>query len=131
MESTEIGSVAAVMAPKTRPTSHGEAQSPVCGKAGNQGRCEHADCRQEQNRRSVLPELPNLELDAAFKQQRGKKDNQRDAGRQPVRLVADQSIDDWQMDRAQDEASNHQGNRVGDSQTGRDHGNHGSRDQQP
>src|SRR5579872_7216639 len=74
--------------PEHQGNNHWETECPVGSKSGDQGRREHADSCQEQNRQAVFPELPDLELETAFKQQRGKEDEQRDTRRQPIRLVA-------------------------------------------
>ena len=74
MESTEIGSVAATIAPKTSATRTGIPKHPMENKARDHGCREHSHGRKQTNWNKAFPQLANLNLQAALKQ-KGREEN--------------------------------------------------------
>ena len=79
---TEIGSVAEMSDPNTSAGNQRKADHPMQRVAGDQRGHQHADDGQQHNRRQILTQMADVDVDARFEEQRREEQDQDDVGSQ-------------------------------------------------
>jgi len=103
----------------------------VNDKPRDDGGDQDPDVGQKQDGNDVLPQMPELDFHAAFKQERRQENDQGDVRRQPIRPLACYVLQERSAHHAKGQAAQHQRNGVGNPKTGRYHSDDGGGDQQP
>ena len=119
-------------APEKKRNEHRQADQPMHKVSGHQGGEEHAYVGEQQQRYGIPKQLPHVQLDAAFEDQRRKKQYQNHIGRQPIGTVTGlKGRQDGKLNDSQEQAAQDQGHRVGNPQAFRQHRDDRSGDEQP
>ena len=96
---------------------------------GDEGRQYDADHREQQNRNQVLTQMPNVDVDAGFKEQSRQEQHHDDLGRQQA-LTLTNFFDDAEVKEVDQKTADDERDRVGDFQVNRRNRNQGGGNQQ-